>query len=1290
MGLKLNITPSGSSSALTMTFCEATDTTATYEGSTLTLVNINFNKQMYQPGEINARIQFTPSLELSKVSALLNAQVSLQSGSDTIASNYYVHELIPETSKTEISKGKRTNTLYVEFKIYSPDKLLTLDRRSRAFTAKRLARDILTTETDAITLPYSDKKLSTLLEIQPQNKLYYPIYKKNADGTYELDSNRHKIINHIDGCIHPYLVQYDESFYDMLIRTANRWGEFVYFEGGKLIFGRKASTNSESISAGYTIAYAPQTNSNIRDIVSNDEYLEYILEDDYLHHSGDLFSTPPDDKYGHKVVQSLLNMKGNVFDWVANNGTDALWTASQNDVYINKQNAEYNKTYFPDNSKITDTAAKERLDTQYAKVTLAKNLKEDNLEEKKKAVGDALTDVATAETTVNQKAGSGYTFRDYVKYKEVQHPDEESEALKNALNSLKKAYDDYKTVLDADQLKTMQNAEDAVNNLVEVSITYLDYCNKAIVMTPDGASDDLKSALSDLQKKYKTLEDAREALEDASKTVQIYAQFALLGELDKEEKNLSTLSSAIYKTVLDNELKAGNAMVCVDLDANYQHLCLGDTFKIDKDNYLVTRVECKVDEKDSLETTMATEQGITFVKKAELKHTKNLHFYVYGIKQTNANTASTAEFYPPMLSSGHARLVSPQIAIVKETFDPQKNARYRIQYPWQTDKEYSPWLPVSHEMMFKNAGSVWNLEKETVVLLDYKDGNVERPYIVGAMQTETNQASRATLFNKMDLCSPAGHAIRLTDGYGAGAANFIANFNPLVSWCKAWCPDGSAWHNESGSWEDYKYYEGGITLTDKYGIYSIKTSTDERNISIKSPYGDVNLNAFTGITISAPNGDVRIAGKNVSIEAGNKLKLESGKNVSNAILGQWFQAGSISPTLEGIEHTAANAAIKKAVGVLDLSLFRHVMEAFVRPVDGTLEIKSNRYMLLKAGKGEATIKSDRYKKAPTLSTGKVFDDTPKMQYIALVNAINIINSNVDNVLNTIQSKQEAMIAAKAAYAFEKTKINPAVLKAECPADGDAIETVVYNGGAPQIKNYTADDLKAAGQSDHIVASLLSVANDCSTKIYEFYKYVDDHVKHTAAGLLNKDTILATANDGVRGRYNDVVIAKAADGVNVVGQARVILQPTNFAPGANIDFSAKKKEIKQEWFRAVITSLAPGGDHAENNFPYALGQNAAADPWQTFVNNLQENSDVKTPWGKKIAEPFLKEFTQFADPVEDRLRWAAGKSGQIIFSDQPTRSVAFDPDGTPKMYENETTSIANSGLGIIKQLLHDWD
>ena len=37
--------------------------------------------------------------------------------------------------------------------------------------------------------------------------------------------------------IFPYLVQYNESFYDMLARTTNRWGEFLYYENGTLNVG---------------------------------------------------------------------------------------------------------------------------------------------------------------------------------------------------------------------------------------------------------------------------------------------------------------------------------------------------------------------------------------------------------------------------------------------------------------------------------------------------------------------------------------------------------------------------------------------------------------------------------------------------------------------------------------------------------------------------------------------------------------------------------------------------------------------------------------------------------------------------------------------------------------------------------------------------------------------------------------------------------------------------------------------------------------------------------------------
>ena len=39
----------------------------------------------------------------------------------------------------------------------------------------------------------------------------------------------------------PYLVQYNESFYNFMVRSANRFGEFLYFEDGKLNLGMQPS-----------------------------------------------------------------------------------------------------------------------------------------------------------------------------------------------------------------------------------------------------------------------------------------------------------------------------------------------------------------------------------------------------------------------------------------------------------------------------------------------------------------------------------------------------------------------------------------------------------------------------------------------------------------------------------------------------------------------------------------------------------------------------------------------------------------------------------------------------------------------------------------------------------------------------------------------------------------------------------------------------------------------------------------------------------------------------------------
>ena len=145
---------------------------------------------------------------------------------------------------------------------------------------------------------------------------------------------------------------------------------------------------------------------------------------------------------------------------------------------------------------------------------------------------------------------------------------------------------------------------------------------------------------------------------------------------------------------------------------------------------------------------------------------------------------------------------------------------------------------------------------------------------------------------------------------------------------------------------------GGVTLCDAWGLYRISASSTDRNITIMSPFGDILLNAYTGITISAPNGEVKIAGKNVTIEAGNELKLVSGKNIDD----KWDASSLAEKAGYAALAVVADGIIGSLVApISDISLVRTVFETFVRPVAGTMTIHSGRFLLLNAGSTHAEI-----------------------------------------------------------------------------------------------------------------------------------------------------------------------------------------------------------------------------------------------------------------------------------------------------------------------------------------------
>ena len=385
-----------------------------------------------------------------------------------------------------------------------------------------------------------------------------------------------------------------------------------------------------------------------------------------------------------------------------------------------------------------------------------------------------------------------------------------------------------------------------------------------------------------------------------------------------------------YSKILELEQEAGNNMIFIDFDTTWPGLKLGQIIEVDGERFIVVNI-----------TASYSDNVLTFKVKASGAH----------VSEVDGKTIY--DFYPAMLPSGHVRYSGPQLAIIKDADDPTFSHRVRVVFPWQGEadkadkKDATPWITFATKGDGKTTTGKHNAGDE--VMVGFVDGNVERPYVMGALQTKVAYDQNLNV----DFDTPGGHHMRLTDGTGAGLAKFVTSaLSPIAETFFNFVPAPIAGKlfSDKSAFSGNKYFEGGFSLSDYYGIYKISGSTDKRNISISSPWGDVKLDAFTGITISAPNGDVKIKGKNVTIEAGNNLKLESGTNIGWK-LGNDKKFGNFSAASVGLTVTAAIAnKVAEKTKLVDLSIVRSIVEVVMRPVEGALTIHSNRFLKLETHK----------------------------------------------------------------------------------------------------------------------------------------------------------------------------------------------------------------------------------------------------------------------------------------------------------------------------------------------------
>ena len=794
--------------------------------------------------------------------------------------------------------------------------------------------------------------------------------------------------------------------------------------------------------------------------------------------------------------------------------------------------------------------------------------------------------------------------------------------------------------------------------------------------------------------KFTLYDDEKESKDGFNEFTEITSKYA-----DKND----IYNANRYSKILELEQEAGNNMIFIDFDTTWPGLKLGQIIEVDGERFIVVNI-----------TASYSDNVLTFKVKASGAH----------VSEVDGTTIY--DFYPAMLPSGHVRYSGPQLAIIKDADDPTFTHRVRVVFPWQgkadnvDKKDATPWITFATKGDGKTTTGKHNAGDE--VMVGFVDGNVERPYVMGALQTKVAYDQNLNV----DFDTPGGHHMRLTDGTGAGLAKFVTSaLSPIAETFFNFVPAPIAGKlfSDKSAFSGNKYFEGGFSLSDYYGIYKISGSTDKRNVTISSPWGDVKMDAFTGITISAPNGDVKIKGKNVTIEAGNNLKLESGTNVGWK-LGNDKKFGDFS--LASLGLTVAGAIANKVAEKfkpVDLKIVRSVVEVVMRPVEGALTVKSHRYMMLEAGKNECEYpkyafneekkkklvgKEDDKKNEKTLYVPdgfvEVFDKAAKlveamhMDWWILYNSCLTKKLAFEKAVKELQSwsNDDKERPCKTIEELKDKLWDPDTKKVEIKEDD-----LGFKENVKEEEDKVDKSLESKGNAEEVVNARIShkslvqgAAKALRAAIIQVlaFKWTQEKVNEAVGGF--KSTLLP----GEPAKIKEAMFKAIT---NESCKDFIICKPDD-------DVKALKEEVKLGLFkyssvykRLVCLSLIKElklDKNRDTKVEEPTKDNIKVDSkWRDYVNSLSyvpEKDKEKPSLGSTLGTPFKKWLTDeidnlnFKKSYNEMYAWGDGNNGDILIGTNENtyaikgggRSATFDRV-TSFNYEAQLKKIKDKLLGI---------
>ena len=1075
----------------------------------VTLLGVKANRKIYQPTEIEAEIDFmqktTDSTETEKTQApsfeavsdlLLKRTAKLEIvhrkddttfDSDrayTIAENCYVFGLNPQL-KRDVNGVKMS----VRMNIFSMDKLMTLNKYSKAYVAKKLGSGILKPESLTFGKEFGSETPLNKTNIKDMSFLKYEEQFIVPD-----DNGKQTVATIPSEFIQPYLVQYNESFYDFLVRTANRCGEFLYFEDGELTLGLPDSgtplmiddfesvtvqsvtpapfdipvyardSAKEGIGAPKHMNWTPidksdsypkdafPENTSYNSEVATDEYIFPLYKDKATDLAREMMYDGGHRAAIFKVMKVMKTMASSTksggktaIDTVVKSGVPEAIQSIFVNLKANKINKKLNSTFInpmKGNSEQCDGDKVVQFGTLSEKGWTSLNYYRDiRQHEEKQQQKIICINMSTNfyPVKLGQKIGIPGTDKTYVVIQIVQNTEGEWQNDYETYNGRPAEHSSSQRTMKIFAIPSYEgeNKKECFIPPVQpvpvirksgpqtafvvasndpkyqgrVRITYpwqslgtqiqerLDAATSALEEAR-GNQERLTLRTAQLRKEYQQLVIEEEEMEkwarmsDAEREIRRKELEDEIKTLEQSIQNREDAISQANKAVRDKESEIDN------LPADTENREARLTELEEEKQILILRKSDTIQEN---EPKIAEEKELLARKKAHLAELakvedKSKKDAVINEKQNELNSVAD----DLKISENQEKAAENDVKAKEKAKDKAEDDKKK-----KLESIATPWIRIATPVATEGGGFFYEPRMGDEVLVNFDNDNVERPYVVGQLYSKETLDPRERMNRKLNtkslgtmaLVSPNGHHIAFNDP--EDGSKFLNGVVPVVGGINKFATLGipvvspffnlSALHPKKA-----KDLTGGIHIGDRYGLYEISMSSDGRKINISSPLGQVNLNAFTGISIDAPNGDIKIRGKNVNISAGNKVTIESGTNIGLGggiggpdyqwIKGEhwwgWTRFSNWNKTmfhalgheiLLQIAPEGGKQAYKEAIPLVNVEFFRYLTQVFLRPIDGTMLIKSRKYMLLEAGKGKAMVKADRYKKKKPDDYFRVFE-----------------------------------------------------------------------------------------------------------------------------------------------------------------------------------------------------------------------------------------------------------------------------------------------------------------------------